>query len=81
MLACNYNYNSSTLHVKGRYDKITFMLKFLKEVRGELEKVTFPSRKEIVRLTGVVIFISVFVGVFIGVSDLLFTKVLELIIK
>ena len=57
------------------------MLNFVKEVRSELEKVTFPTRNEVIRLTGVVIFISVFVGVFIGASDLLFTKILELILK
>ncbi|OGH10631.1 MAG: preprotein translocase subunit SecE [Candidatus Levybacteria bacterium RIFCSPHIGHO2_01_FULL_36_15] len=57
------------------------MLSFLKEVRSELEKVTFPTRKEAMRLTGIVIVISVFVGLFIGFSDLLLTKILEIVIK
>lgn len=57
------------------------MIKFLKEVRAELEKVTFPSRKELIRLTGVVIFISLVVGIFTGVADIIFTKLLEYIVK
>ena len=57
------------------------MLSFLKEVRSELEKVTFPTRKEAMRLTGIVIVISVFVGLLIGFSDLLLTKILEIVIK
>jgi len=61
--------------------RIVDMLSFLKEVRSELEKVTFPTRKEAMRLTGIVIVISVFVGLFIGFSDLLLTKILEIVIK
>jgi len=44
-------------------------IEFLKEARTELEKVTWPTRKEAVRLTTVVISVSVLVGVFIGVAD------------
>ena len=36
---------------------------FLKEVRDELKKVVWPTRDEIIRLTGVVIFVSVIVGI------------------
>ena len=57
------------------------MLKFLREVRAELEKVTFPSRNEVIRLTGIVLAISLIVGVFSGAADYLFIKILEIIIK
>ena len=56
-------------------------LVFLKEVRTELGKVIWPSRSETVRLTGIVILISVFVGLFIGALDIIFTKLMEIVIK
>jgi len=57
------------------------MLTFLKEVRVELGKVTFPSKDEVIRLTVIVIVISVVVGLYLGGVDFVFTKMLEFIIK
>ena len=54
---------------------------FLKEVREELGKVVWPTRAEVVRLTSVVILVSVFVGVLLGGIDFLLTKLLESVIK
>jgi preprotein translocase subunit SecE len=54
---------------------------FLKETREELKKVVWPTRDEVVRLTGVVIIISVIVGVFLGGLDYILTNLLTLIIK
>jgi len=53
---------------------------FLKETSSELRKVTWPTRPEIVRLTGLVIIISLIVGVFIGGLDFVFTKLLQLVV-
>ena len=60
---------------------VTSPVVFLKEVRTELGKVVWPTREETVRLTIVVVAISVVMGLFIGGLDLLFTKVTELIVK
>ncbi len=49
--------------------------KFVTEVISELKKVTWPTRAETVKLTAVVIAISVIVGVFIGGLDVLLVKV------
>ena len=54
---------------------------FLKEARTELGKVVWPKRNETVKLTAVVIGISVGVGVFIGLLDIIFTKLAELLLK
>ena len=54
---------------------------FVKEVQDELKKVVWPSRSEIIRLTAVVILISVIVGVFIGAVDLVLTRALEILLK
>lgn len=54
---------------------------FLKEVRTELDKVVWPTRAEAVRLTIVVIGVSVVIGIFIGGLDIVFVKVTEIILK
>ena len=54
---------------------------FFKEVRSELGKVVWPSRKEAIRLTSLVIGISVGVGIFIGAFDFLFTKIMEILLN
>lgn len=54
---------------------------FFKEVKAELTKVTWPTRDHVVKLTGVVIGISLAVGLFIGTLDFIFTKIVEIIVK
>jgi preprotein translocase subunit SecE len=54
---------------------------FLLETREELKKVIWPTRQEVIRLTGVVIGVSAIVGLFIGGLDFVFTKLLSLLIK
>jgi preprotein translocase subunit SecE len=56
-------------------------LQFLKEVRTELMKVTWPSRADIVRLTGVVIGVSIAVGIYLGSLDFIFTQLVQLLLK
>ncbi len=60
---------------------MTAPLKFLQETEEELRKVTWPQQQEVVRLTTVVILISLLIGGYIGGLDFLFTKVIGLIIK
>ena len=55
--------------------------KFIREVRAELKKVTWPSKNELASHTGVVFISVVFVGVLIWIIDTAFTKILELIIR
>jgi len=56
-------------------------LLFLKEVKTELSKVVWPTKKETIKLTVIVIGVSVFVGLFIGLLDFLFTNIMTIIIK
>jgi preprotein translocase subunit SecE len=56
-------------------------LAFLQETKDELTKVVWPSRNETIRLTFIVIFISLVVGLYIGGLDFLFTKITEAILK
>lgn len=60
---------------------MTTPIVFLKETRDELKKVTWPKQNEVLRLTFVVILISLIVGFFIGGFDFILTKVMEVVIK
>jgi len=54
---------------------------FLKEVRAEMNNVSWPSKQETIRLTGVVIGVSLIVAIFIGILDFLFTNLMTLVLK
>ncbi|MBI3985021.1 MAG: preprotein translocase subunit SecE [Candidatus Levybacteria bacterium] len=53
---------------------------FFKEVTDELKKVVWPTKEEVIRLTGVVILVSVIVGLFLGGADFILTKLVEVLI-
>lgn len=50
---------------------------YLKEVRIELKKVTWPTREETTRYTLVVIVVSIALAVFLGGLDVVFQWVLN----
>ncbi len=50
------------------------MLKFFKEVKAELEKVTWPSFEKALLYTGIVIIISVFTAYYMALFDYIFLK-------
>jgi preprotein translocase subunit SecE len=45
------------------------IVKFLKEVRAELKKVTWPTRRELIGSTIVTVVVTLIVSVFIGIVD------------
>jgi preprotein translocase subunit SecE len=50
---------------------------FLREVRIEMGKVTWPPRKEILKSTGVVIIAVAIAGAFIGLFDYIWTTIVR----
>ncbi|KKQ28284.1 MAG: Preprotein translocase subunit E [Candidatus Levybacteria bacterium GW2011_GWA1_37_16] len=54
---------------------------FVRETRDELKKVVWPTRQETIRLTLVVIIISLIVGIFLGGLDFVFVKIIGIIVK
>jgi len=58
------------------WNKIT---KFLREVRSEMRKVSWPNRKELITYTIVVLVTVLIVAVFTGVVDVIITAVLNLL--
>ena len=57
------------------------ILSYFSEVKEELSKVVWPKAKDVVKLTLIVLLISLIVGSYIGLLDLGFVKLLELILK
>ena len=55
--------------------------KFVREVRAELKKVSWPSRRELIAFTGVVFVSVVVVATLIWVIDMSFSGLLMAIIK
>ena len=53
----------------------------VKEVRIELGKVTWPTRKEVISSTIVVVVFSIVVSIFIGVVDLILSRLAGLILQ
>lgn len=54
--------------------------KWWRETIGELRKVAWPTRKEALRLTWIVIIVIVIMGTVLGALDFGFTKLIGLIV-
>lgn len=53
--------------------------RYLREVRGELKKVNWPNRREVISYTSVVLLSVLAVALVIGVIDLAITQVIRLL--
>lgn len=54
---------------------------FINQSIAELKKVVWPTKKQVVKLTAVVIGVSLATGLFIGGLDYLFTNLIGILIK
>ncbi|MBU0998052.1 preprotein translocase subunit SecE [Patescibacteria group bacterium] len=57
------------------------VINYLKEVKLELSKVTWPKKNQVIKLTLIVFVISGIVAIYVGGLDFIFTKALEFIVK
>lgn len=57
------------------------IVNYFKNVKVELSKVTWPTKKEAMRLTVVVIAISLIFAALIGALDMLFSYLVRLVIE
>jgi preprotein translocase subunit SecE len=60
------------------FDKLK---RFLRETRVELSKVTWPTRREVVSSTLIIIVMSAFLAVIIGVFDFGVSKLIDWILS
>jgi preprotein translocase subunit SecE len=71
------NGEEMAVDVKGFVDKVR---QFLREVRIELKKITWPGRKVTMASTVVVIVIVLISGVYLGVVDMLLSGLIKFIV-
>ncbi|MDE6281548.1 MAG: preprotein translocase subunit SecE [Oscillospiraceae bacterium] len=57
------------------------ILRWFKDLKGELKKVTWPSAKDTLKNVGIVIMCVIFVGIFIWVFDYLARAVIDALLK
>ncbi|MBE7532238.1 MAG: preprotein translocase subunit SecE [Ardenticatenaceae bacterium] len=57
------------------------VVKYFREVRGELRKVTWPTRTESRRLTAIVVAVSLAFAVFLWLWDTIFSRMVQLLIE
>lgn len=56
------------------------ILNYISEVRSELGKVVWPTREETIRLTILVLAVSVLVAAYVGGLDFVLTRVLTFVL-
>lgn len=55
--------------------------KFLEEVKVELKKTSWPTRRELIDATIVIIIATAILSIFIGIVDVILSKIVSLVIK
>ena len=57
-----------------------FLVRYFKETRAELRKVNWPTRRQAINLTLIVLAVTAFMAALLGVIDYLFSQLFSLII-
>jgi len=57
------------------------IVRYFKETRAELRKVTWPTRQEATNLSLIVLAVTVAMAIFLGAVDLLFATLIRLIVS
>ena len=57
------------------------IVRYFKDTRGELRKVSWPTRKQATNLTLIVLGVTVAMAIFLGACDLLFSTLIRLIVS
>lgn len=70
---------AKTPEKKKRPGLIARLKRFFKETKGELKKVTWPTRQEFLKYSGVVILFIVMFAVIVGVMDYALASLVKLI--
>jgi len=57
------------------------LFRFIREVRLEMKKVTWPTRKEITGSTGVVIILVIMVAIYLGIIDNILQQIILQLVR
>ena len=63
-----------------KFPPVKAIITFIREVRTELSKVTWPKKEEVIKLTLIILIISGIVAGYVGSLDFAFTKLLEVFV-
>lgn len=63
--------------LKGLKQGFKRIIGYLKDVRFEMRKVSWPTKRETFRYTLIVIFVSLIVAIFLGALDFIFITLLN----
>ena len=66
---------------KASVKKDNFIIRYFKETRAELRKVSWPTRQEALNLTLIVVAFTIFMAALLGIIDYVFAWVFGLIIR
>jgi preprotein translocase subunit SecE len=55
--------------------------KYIRETRGELRKVTWPTREESQRLTAIVLGVTIAMAIFLGLLDFIFSNGIQALVE
>ncbi len=66
---------------KASVKKDNFIVKYFKETRAELKKVTWPTRQEALNLTFIVVAFTISMAALLGIIDYIFAWIFGLIIR
>jgi preprotein translocase subunit SecE len=56
------------------------LIEYIRDTKGELKHVSWPTRKQAIAFTVIVIAISLIVSIYLGLLDALFSEGLKLIV-
>jgi preprotein translocase subunit SecE len=62
-------------------DQPNAVVRYLRETRGELRKVTWPTRQESQRLTAIVLGVTAVMALFLGALDFIFSNVIQTLVE
>jgi len=57
------------------------LTKYVREVRAEVRKVTWPSRQEVLRLSAIVVVVLILMSAFVAIIDFAFSRLMQAIIS
>ena len=62
-------------------DQSNAVVRYFRETRGELRKVTWPTRQESQRLTAIVLGVTAVMAIFLGLLDFIFSRSIQTLVR
>ncbi len=57
------------------------VVRYVRETRGEIRKVTWPTRQESQRLTAIVLGVTALMAIFLGILDFMFSNAVQELVR